>query len=433
MGVSARWLTPEQPAMRTVAPNHEARAGSARCAARMCVGRIGQAESAASLFSAPLRKRCPNQMRVSFLPMTARAALALALVLAGCSAAPSTSGSPGASTPAAATDPAFPSAAPPSAAASPSGTPEPEPLAWTRLDASGPPAREDHTWTVAGDGRTAILFGGRDGATVFGDLWSYDLDADAWTELAPAPGPAARFGHEAAWVPDVGLVVFAGQAGTTFFNDLWAYDPDADAWSELPGSGDVPVSRYGTCAALGPDGRLWISHGFTSDGVRFSDTRAHDFETGAWTDETPAGTRPVERCLHGCWWTDDGVLALYAGQTTGTLALGDRWALAEGAWSEAGGALPPERNLYARARLDGATLVFGGQALDGSFRDDLWMLPDAEGDAVALEPAGEGPAGRAGAEMVTDPDTGRVLLFGGRDANDGLADLWALEGARGGG
>ena len=360
--------------------------------------------------------------------MTARAALALALVLAGCSATPSTSGSAVTSASAAATEPSSPSAAPSNDAASPSATAEPQPLAWARLDAAGPPPREDHTWTVAGDGRTALLFGGRDGATAFGDLWAYDLEADAWSELAPAPGPAARFGHEATWVDDVGLVVFAGQAGTTFFNDLWAYDPGADAWTELPGSGDVPVSRYGTCAAIGPDGRLWISHGFTSDGVRFSDTRAYDFGAGTWTDETPDGARPVERCLHGCWWTDDGALVLYAGQTTGTLALGDRWSLADGSWSEAGGALPPVRNLYARARVDGATLVFGGQTLDTSYLDDLWLLADAGGDAVALEPAGDAPPGRAGAEMVTDPASGRMLLFGGRDANGARDDLWALTG-----
>ena len=112
----------------------------------------------------------------------------------------------------------------------------------------------------------------------------------------PLRGPAARFGHEAAWVEDVGLVVFAGQAGATFFNDLWAYDPDADAWTELPGSGDVPVSRYGTCAAVGPDGRLWISHGFTSDGVRFSDTRAYDFELGH-LGRRDARRRPPGRAL----------------------------------------------------------------------------------------------------------------------------------------
>ena len=217
---------------------------------------------------------------------------------------------------------------------------------------------------------------------MFGDLWSYDLGSDAWTELSPGAGPDARFGHEAVWVDGVGLVVFAGQSGATFFNDLWAYDPAAATWTELPGSGDVPVSRYGTCGAVGPDGRLWISHGFTSDGVRFSDTRAYDFDAGAWADETPEGPRPVERCLHGCWWTDDGALALYAGQTTGTLALDDYWTLADGAWSEVTAALPPGRNLYARARVDRATLVFGGQALDMSYLDDLWLLPDPAGDAV---------------------------------------------------
>ena len=366
--------------------------------------------------------------------MTARAALALALVLAGCSATPSTSGSAVISASVAATEPASPSAVPSSDASSPSATAEAEPLAWARLDAAGPSAREDHTWTVAGDGRTALLFGGRNGATTFGDLWAYDLDTDAWSELAPSPGPAARFGHEATWVDDVGLVVFAGQAdATTFFNDLWAFDPDADAWTELPGSGDVPVSRYGTCAAIGPDGRLWISHGFTSEQARFSDTRAYDFGAGAWTDVTPDGTRPVERCLHGCWWTDDGALVLYAGQTTGVLALGDRWSLADGSWSDVGGTLPPERNLYARARVDGATLVFGGQALDTSYLDDLWLLADAGGDAVALEPAGDAPPGRAGAEMVTDPASGRVLLFGGRDADGGRSDLWALTGTVPGG
>lgn len=365
--------------------------------------------------------------------MTARAALALAVVLAGCSATPSSTDAEG-SVSAAATRPASASAAPSPSTPEPSATPEQEPLAWAPLDVSGPSAREDHTWTVAGDGATALLFGGRDGATVHGDLWAYDLAADAWSELSPAPGPAARFGHEAVWVDDVGLVIFAGQAGATFFNDLWAYDPETDAWTELPGSGDVPVSRYGTCAAIGPDGRLWISHGFTSDGVRFSDTRAYAFASGAWTDETPAGARPVERCLHGCWWTDDGTaLVLYAGQTTGTTALGDRWSLAEGAWSEDTGSLPPERNLYARARVDGATLVFGGQALDASYHGDLWLLADEGGDAARLEPAGDAPPPRAGAEMVTDPGSDRVLLFGGRDTDGGLGDLWALTGMSAGG
>ena len=364
--------------------------------------------------------------------MTARAALALALLLAGCSADSPSFGSRETGELPVATEAPSVSAAPRSDDAGASATAEPEPLAWASLDASGPAAREDHTWTVTGDGRSAFLFGGRDGMTVFEDLWSYDFAADAWTELSPGGGPGPRFGHEAVWVDGVGLVIFAGQSGATFFNDLWAYDPATSTWAELPGRGDVPVPRYGTCGAVGPDGRLWISHGFTSDGVRFSDTRAYDFETGAWADETPGGERPIERCLHGCWWTDEGVLALYAGQTTGTLALDDFWTLADGAWSQVTAAPPPGRNLFARARVDSATLVFGGQSLDMSYLNDLWLLPDAASDALKLEPIAEVPSGRSGAAMVVDRESGRVLVFGGRDADRALGDVWALTGMEGG-
>lgn len=325
----------------------------------------------------------------------------------------------------------MPASAPPSAEPSQPASPVPtdQPLAWHRLDASGPPAREDHTWTVDGTGATAFLFGGRDGAEVMGDLWAYDLAGDTWSAVEAADGPAARFGHEAVWAEGIGLVIFAGQAGPTFFNDLWAFDPPSATWRQLPSAGDVPVARYGTCAAIGPDGRLWISHGFTSDGTRFADTKAYDFAGGTWTDETPGGELPVNRCLHGCWWTEDGELALFGGQTTGVTALDDRWLLRpDDAWSPVDGTSPGARNLYARARLDGATLLFGGQGLDGSRLDDGWLLTDGRADAIRLEVDGSGPAGRSGAELLVDVARGRILLFGGLGADGALADSWQLDG-----
>ena len=351
----------------------------------------------------------------------------VAILISGCSAgpgvtqsSPTVAGSP--------TSTATASAAAPSASET-EPAPAPQPLAWEALGVDGPAAREDHTWTVDGAGEVAYLFGGRDGATIFGDTWAYHLADDTWTQLAPSAAPPARFGHEAAWVDGVGVVVFAGQADPqTFFNDLWAYDPEAGAWTQLPATGAAPVARYGACAAIGPDGRLWISHGFTQEQTRFSDTRAYDFATGRWTDETPTAGRPVERCLHGCWWTDAGELALYAGQTTGIVALDDRWTLRDGAWSQVEGELPPGRNLYSRARQGAGTIIFGGLALDGVYLDDLWLLADAAGDAQALEPAGGPPPPRAGAELIVDANRSRALLFGGRDEAGALDDLWILGG-----
>jgi hypothetical protein len=88
------------------------------------------------------------------------------------------------------------------------------------------------------------------------------------------------------------------------------------------------------------------------------------------------------------------------------------------------------RNLYARARTDGVTLVFGGQAIDGSYLGDLWSLADDSDDAAEVELAGDGPrpAGRAGAELIVDEARGRALLFGGRAADGALGDLWVLGG-----
>ncbi|MGH2456798.1 MAG: Kelch repeat-containing protein, partial [Candidatus Limnocylindria bacterium] len=361
---------------------------------------------------------------------SAGAVLAGALLLVACS---TPSGSPSPS----------PTAGPsttggPSTSAGATASPEPsdgEPVAgWRELSASGeaPAAREDHTWTVAPDGASAYLFGGRqtDGSAL-ADLWAYDLAADAWTAV-DATGPAARFGHSAAWVSGVGLVIFGGQAGATFFNDLWAFDPTTEAWTQLPAGGDVPVARYGSCAGIGPDGRLWISHGFTSENARFADTRAYDFTLHAWTDETPVADRPVERCLHGCWWTDDGGFVLYAGQTNGVPALGDLWRLTPGerpatnAWAElAPREAPPDRNLYAAARWDGATLVFGGRGADDAYLADLWRLGD-DGGVTPVDLPGAAPPARSGAELVADLGVGRLLLFGGRDAGGARADLWEL-------
>jgi hypothetical protein len=90
--------------------------------------------------------------------------------------------------------------------------------------------------------------------------------------------------------------------------------------------------------------------------------------------------------------------------------------------------MPEARNLYARARLDGATLVLGGQGQDGRRLDDAWLLHDDGADATPLVVEGPVPPGRSGAELVVDAGRGRILLFGGLGTDGVLADTWELVG-----
>jgi hypothetical protein len=331
------------------------------------------------------------------------------------------------------------SAGPPAPTGSPAATGEPTgekpqgSLTWTRIDAGpGPRPREDHTWTVDGDGDAAYLFGGRSSGEVYGDLWRYDLAADSWSRLEPAgSSPAARFGHTATWVDGIGVVIWSGQAGEDFFDDLWAYDPGEDAWRELPGGGDRPAPRYGSCAALASE-RLLVSHGFTDEG-RFDDTRAYDLATATWTDVTPSGGRPVERCLHDCISTTDGRFVLFGGQTNGVPALGDLWTLGpDGAWAEAPSEPGPRpRQLFALASHGGEAFVFGGAGESGGKLDDLWRLDLTGLSWARSRPAGRGPTGRSGATLVADGARSRLLLYGGVTLDGTVDDLWTLEGLTG--
>jgi hypothetical protein len=317
-----------------------------------------------------------------------------------------------------------PGATPPPASESPTVS------GWRQVDEVGPTGREDHTWTVDDAGTTAYLFGGRTADGPSNELWAFDLVTDTWTALQPGgDAPARRFGHTGTWVPDTGLVVWSGQGqGADFFDDIWAYDPAVNAWRQLPSLGAVPAARYGSCASIGPDGELWISHGFTFEG-RFSDTRSYNFEDGTWTDRTPLGEVPVERCLHDCYWSSNGKLVLYGGQTNGVAALGDVWSYDYefGDWTRGPESDAPARQLYSLAVVPIGAVVFGGGALDGGYLADTWSIGSLTPGDLAMtqfQVPGLAPPARSGATLI---DAGRrALLFGGRNADGVLDDLWEL-------
>src|SRR5918996_458527 len=81
----------------------------------------------------------------------------------------------------------------PSPAESPAATPvespsEPAPtLGWRKIEADGPGARRDYSFTAAAAGSAALLFGGRAGGESLGDLWRFE--DDGWRQIS-AEGPS---------------------------------------------------------------------------------------------------------------------------------------------------------------------------------------------------------------------------------------------------
>jgi N-acetylneuraminic acid mutarotase len=281
-----------------------------------------------------------------------------------------------------------------------------------------------------------ILFGGRDAdGAPFGDTWVYAVADQTWTPVEGA-APAPRFGQAVTVdAANRALYLFGGQAGEDFFNDVWRFDLDTLAWSEIAASDARPTPRYGTSAVLDGDGNILVSHGFTFEG-RFDDTWSLDPATGIWTDLSPAAeTRPLKRCLHEAVWDAEGNrMLLYGGCSSGfgPCPQGDLWAFdpATRTWTElTPAASPAARSNPALIRDDasgGIWLIDG--LTEAGYTADLWQLDVAANAPVWSELAqgGGAPAPRASHDAVVLD--GAVYLFGGFGDAGPLADLWMLAG-----
>lgn len=76
----------------------------------------------------------------------------------------------------------------------------------------------------------------------------------------------------------------------------------------------------------------------------------------------------------------------------------------------------------------GKVILFGGWGGDESYFADTWLYDPAANVWTELSPAGVVPSRRAFHQMVYDPDTGEVLLFGGsRNEEEFLNDTWLYD------
>lgn len=327
---------------------------------------------------------------------------------------------------------ASPSAGIPSAGPSPSSATVPRTALWARLELASdrPPAREGHTWTVDPSGAVAYLFAGRGDDGFLGDLWAFDMTADAWERLAPVgPSPPPRAGHVAAWVDGIGLVAFGGRDAAGVSSELWAYEPGANAW-RLMVAGDVgPAARADACGAVDLDGRLWVSHGEGAGGAFLDDVWVFDPAASTWSDADPGKPGPEARAGCAAWWSGADGLMIYGGRSSTEAGYDDAWSLGSGSaagW-EAGPRFPaPGRAAAAVGASSSAAYLFGGAGQGDALLGDLLGYDLSDRTTERFAPASEAPDPRAGASMVDDPGGERLLLFGGRVAAGPVDEAWSV-------
>jgi len=143
---------------------------------------------------------------------------------------------------------------------------DPRTNGWQNLSPSGPrPLRRClHHAVYNPESHEMLLFGGCAsgfGPCPLGDLWSFDLRTNRWTERTAAQAPAARehygvgFDHERAR-----LVLFGGQGSGGTLNDTWEWSSLERTWrrAEVQGVPPAPRLRHQGVFAPGLGGTLFF-------------------------------------------------------------------------------------------------------------------------------------------------------------------------------
>ena len=118
-------------------------------------------------------------------------------------------------------------------------------------------------------GGQMLLYGGCSsgfGPCPQGDLWSFDLASNQWTEKASQPSPLPRQHYGTAYDATRDRMIVFGGSGNGTLNDTWEYNPRTNSWRQLsiPNSPSARSRVEGTYAA--DRGAIYFFGGSTSSG-----------------------------------------------------------------------------------------------------------------------------------------------------------------------
>lgn len=300
----------------------------------------------------------------------------------------------------------------------------------TPATGTAPEPRRDGEAIYDPVGKRIILFGGNSNEGLKNDTWAFDLATRSWTKLnTVGTPPSGRFGFDAVYdLTGHQMVIYSGQ-GAGFFNDTWTLNLTTLEWQDVSPAADSarPKKRYGSAGVFDPVTRSLVSFaGFTSEAGRFQDTQSFGLTGKAWTDWTPAGSKPQVRCLlTGAFDKTNRRMIIYGGQRSG--ALDDIWSfdLASRQWTDLTPAARPVGRFWSTSFVnsEGRFMIFGGGGA-GNF-NDTWEFDLNLRQWTQLQISNP-PEQRNGMMGAYIDGENRFIVFGGTGNNGNLNDVWEL-------
>ena len=229
---------------------------------------------------------------------------------------------------------------------------------WQQLagDNAGPSRRYGHSGIYDAARDRLVISHGFTSAGRFDDTWAFDLKANAWRNISPASGrPLRRCLHHAVYDGGNQMLLYGGCAsgfGPCPLADLWSFDLNANRWTEVR-SAAQPAGRQHYGIAFDELRKRLVLFGGSGRGT-LGDTWEFDPAANEWREAVLAGTAPGPRSRHqGLFAADRGVSYFFGGSTDTGLS-NELWALEAAstgprlassgivnAFSGAGGAVAP--------------------------------------------------------------------------------------------
>ena len=193
---------------------------------------------------------------------------------------------------------------------------------WVQLNdgAGAPPRRYAHSGVYDPDGNRILISHGFTSSGRFDDTWALDLATNRWRDLNPAgPRPLRRCLHHATFSADRQQMYLYGGCASGFgpcpLGDLWSYDVRTNRWTEIrAASAPAARERYG----FGLRGDQLVLFGGGTQAGRAGDLWEFDLRGGTWMQGTSPG---AARWRHQSTESaEESVVFFFGGEVNGQLS-----------------------------------------------------------------------------------------------------------------